>query len=450
MKNTKPKTKLTKYFKTNTERGRQVFMMTLFVSLFALIGVATLLQSRAATGNDLVVTSLTMSPTAPAAGQAVMFTAVVKNQGTTPTTAGTAVGVAFYVDDVRVSWNQTNTSSLIAGGTVTLTANAGTTGATWAATSGPHTIRAVADDANVIPDESNEANNAFSTTLTIGNTGNLYVSPAIQTVNVGTNLTAAIRLNPGSTVDGVEATVTYDQTKLTFVSVSGTGSPFDVELGPQTGGAGTVKVTRGNLGAGVSTDSLIANVVFTAVAGSGTSTLQIAGNATKGGAYTNPSVTNSTITFRTPDTTAPVTAITAPVANAALSMTQAVTATASDATGITKVEFWMDGQLLNTDTTAPYSYSLDTTKYTSAAHSLQTKAYDAAGNVGTSTALSVTIKNFPEDINQDGVVSLLDFSILVSKFGQTGTPTVLGRSDINVDGVVNLQDFSLLVSKFGQ
>lgn len=448
MKKRESKPSIKKYFKTDTTRGRQAFMMALFVSLFALIGVATLLQSRAATGNDLVVTGVTMSPATPAAGQAVTFTAVVKNQGTTPTTAGTAVGVAFYVDNVRVSWNQSNTNSLAAGASVTLAANAGTPGATWTATSGPHTIRAVADDANVVPDESNEANNSFSTTLTIGNTGSLYLSPAAQTVNVGASLTTVIRLTPGVTVDGVEATVTYDQTKLTFVSVNGTGSPFDVELGPQTGGAGTVKITRGNLGTGVSADALVANIVFTAVAGSGTSTLQITGNATKGGAYTNPAVTNSTITFRTPDTIAPVTAITAPAATAALSMTQNVTATATDAVGVTKVEFWMDGQLLSSDTTAPYSYSLDTTKYATGAHTLQTKAYDAAGNVGNSAVVNVTIKNFPEDINQDGTVNLLDFSLLVSKFGQTGTG--IGRSDINQDGIVNLQDFSLLVSKFGQ
>lgn len=425
-----------------------MYVIGLFAALFALIGVATLITSRAAVGNDLVVTSVTASPASPSAGQAVTFTAVVKNQGTTPTTAGTVVGVAFYVDNVKVSWNQSSTNSLAAGASVTLTANAGTSGATWAATTGPHTVKAVADDANVIPDESNEANNSLSTTLTIGNTGNMYITPATQTVNVGTSVSAVVRLNPGTTVDGVEAVVTYDQTKLTFVSVSGTGSPFDVELGPQTGGSGTVTLTRGNLSGGISADSLVATVVFTAVAGSGNTTLQLAGNATKTGAYTNPSVTNATVNFVTPDTTPPTTSITAPAANASLSNTQSISANASDATGVTKVEFYMDGQLLGTDTTSPYNYSLDTTKYASGTHSLQTKAYDAAGNVGTSAAVSVTIKNYPEDINQDGIVNLLDFSLLVAKFGQTGTG--LGRADINADGKVDLRDFSLLASKFGQ
>jgi hypothetical protein len=52
----------------------------------------------------------------------------------------------------------------------------------------------------------------------------------------------------------------------------------------------------------------------------------------------------------------------------------------------------------------------------------------------------------PEDINLDGSVDILDFSLLSAKFGQT---TNLGRADINQDGRVNIIDFSLLAAKFG-
>jgi hypothetical protein len=52
-----------------------------------------------------------------------------------------------------------------------------------------------------------------------------------------------------------------------------------------------------------------------------------------------------------------------------------------------------------------------------------------------------------EDINQDGIVNILDFSLLASKFGQSGTG--IGRTDINQDGIVNILDFSLLAAKFG-
>jgi hypothetical protein len=52
-----------------------------------------------------------------------------------------------------------------------------------------------------------------------------------------------------------------------------------------------------------------------------------------------------------------------------------------------------------------------------------------------------------EDINQDGHVNLLDFSLLAAKFGQSGTN--LGRADINGDAYVNILDFSRLAAKFG-
>ena len=93
------------------------------------------------------------------------------------------------------------------------------------------------------------------------------------------------------------------------------------------------------------------------------------------------------------DTQAPTVSITAPLNGATVSGTVSVTATASDNVGVTKVEFYLDGVLQSTDTTSPYSWSWDTTSATNASHTLTAKAYDAALNVGTSTAVSVTVNN---------------------------------------------------------
>jgi len=93
------------------------------------------------------------------------------------------------------------------------------------------------------------------------------------------------------------------------------------------------------------------------------------------------------------DTTAPTTSITAPANGATVSGTTSVTASASDNVGVTKVEFYLDGALKSTDTTSPYSWSLDTTTATNASHTLTSKAYDAAGNVGTSSTVTVTVSN---------------------------------------------------------
>jgi len=96
----------------------------------------------------------------------------------------------------------------------------------------------------------------------------------------------------------------------------------------------------------------------------------------------------------TGDTIAPTTSITAPADGATVSGTVLVTATASDAVGVTKVELYVDGGLQTpTDTSAPYEWSWNTTGLANGTHTLVTKAYDAANNVGTSATVSVTVAN---------------------------------------------------------
>lgn len=95
----------------------------------------------------------------------------------------------------------------------------------------------------------------------------------------------------------------------------------------------------------------------------------------------------------TTDTQAPTTSITAPAGGATVSGTTSVTASASDNVGVTKVEFYVDGTLKSTDTTSPYSFTWDTTTVANGSHSLVSKAYDAAANVGTSATVTVTVSN---------------------------------------------------------
>jgi hypothetical protein len=93
------------------------------------------------------------------------------------------------------------------------------------------------------------------------------------------------------------------------------------------------------------------------------------------------------------DTTAPTTSITSPASGATVSGTITVSATASDNVGVSKVEFYLDGALRTTDTASPYSWTWDTTTFANSAHTLVTKAYDAAGNVGQSSNVTVTVNN---------------------------------------------------------
>ncbi len=93
------------------------------------------------------------------------------------------------------------------------------------------------------------------------------------------------------------------------------------------------------------------------------------------------------------DTTAPGVSISAPANGATVSGTTTVRATASDNVGVTQVEFYVDGALVHTDSTAPYEFAWDTTTVSSATHSISARAYDAAGNAGTSAGVTVTVSN---------------------------------------------------------
>jgi hypothetical protein len=118
---------------------------------------------------DLVVTQISLSQSSPNPGDAVTFTATVKNQGTGATPAGTTVGVLFSVDGNPVAWSDTFTQAIAAGATVDLSANGGPSGtATWTATSGSHQVVAFVDDINRIPSESDESNNQLSKSFSVG------------------------------------------------------------------------------------------------------------------------------------------------------------------------------------------------------------------------------------------------------------------------------------------
>ena len=95
-----------------------------------------------------------------------------------------------------------------------------------------------------------------------------------------------------------------------------------------------------------------------------------------------------------PDTTAPMAAITSPAGGAVVRASNSLTATAADNVGVVGVQFRLDGAALGAeDTAAPYSVPWNTTTASNGSHSLTAVARDAAGNVTTSAAVTVTVAN---------------------------------------------------------
>ncbi len=115
------------------------------------------------------------------------------------------------------------------------------------------------------------------------------------------------------------------------------------------------------------------------------------------------------------DTTAPTVSLTSPGNGSVISGTANVAASASDNVGVSKVEFFVNGSLRNTDTTNPYAFSLDTTTLTNASHTLTARAYDAAGNVANSN-VTVTVNN-PTASLPDVVVSAVNVTPASPKSG---------------------------------
>ncbi len=90
-----------------------------------------------------------------------------------------------------------------------------------------------------------------------------------------------------------------------------------------------------------------------------------------------------------PDTTAP--AVSASESGSSGSIT--FSATATDNVGVAKVEFHVDGVLKGVDTAAPWSLAFDSTSLSNGSHTLIAKAYDAAGNMGTSAGVAFSVSN---------------------------------------------------------
>jgi hypothetical protein len=89
------------------------------------------------------------------------------------------------------------------------------------------------------------------------------------------------------------------------------------------------------------------------------------------------------------DTTAPVLSITSPGAGATVNGNITVQISASDNIRVTSVDLLIDGQLVGTTTTAPFSIKYNAKNLSNGYHNLQARARDAAGNIGLSAVVTV-------------------------------------------------------------
>jgi len=108
--------------------------------------------------------------------------------------------------------------------------------------------------------------------------GVLFITPATGTFAVNDTVQFQIRANSFTTeVNTVQANLSYPTNRLTFQSISRTGSPFTTAIQEQ-GGSGTVKLGVGILAGYTSGDQLVGTITFTANA-AGTAAITFDGDS---------------------------------------------------------------------------------------------------------------------------------------------------------------------------
>ncbi len=176
-------------------------------------------------------------------------------------------------------------------------------------------------------------------------------------------------------------------------TVSGTAVTVTASAADETGVAG-VRFFVGAMEIGVEDSAAPYQASWnTTTVADGSYTLTAVARDAAGNTRTSDAVTVTVSNGPPPDTAPPSASITSPANGATVSGTITVAASASDNVGVVSVQFFLDGALITTDTSAPYSLSWNTTGAANGPHTLTAVARDAAGNTTTSAGVTVTVAN---------------------------------------------------------
>lgn len=142
------------------------------------------------------------------------------------------------------------------------------------------------------------------------------------------------------------------------------------------------------------------------------------------------------VTFTAPDAQPPSVSLAGPEPGTTVSQTLPLTATASDASGVSAVQFYMNGTPIGTvQQGAPYRINWNTAAVSDGVYTITAAALDGAGNVGTSQALAVTVQNGtiilkPEDTS---------LNINTTNYGKSSTLTTYTWPDKKVANAILLK-----------
>jgi hypothetical protein len=248
--------------------------------------------------------------------------------------------------------------------------------------------------------------------------------------------------NQTATSSPVDVTASADTTPPTVTltpsssSVTAAGNLVLAADATDSGGIAKVEFYRGTTKIGEDTIAPYTLSVPLSSADNGTLQFTVKAFDNAGNTVTSQ-ISSVTVNITPSDTVAP----TVSLASSASSVTTAgpitLTATASDNVGVTKVEFFEGSTKLGEDTSSPYTLSVGLTAADNGARSYTARAFDAANNTKTSSAVAVTV-----NIGTGGDTAAPTVSLVAAPTGFTapGTLTLTATATDNV-GVAKVEFF---------
>jgi peptidoglycan/xylan/chitin deacetylase (PgdA/CDA1 family) len=256
-------------------------------------------------------------------------------------------------------------------------------------------------------------NTSVSVTMTAGDQGGSGVSEIVYTTDGSTP-----SLSNGQTYLGAFSVNTTTTIKLAAVDNAGNVGAVNTQVVQIDAVPPTTSISCNNATCSSTPYASAIQIALNATDAGGSGVAQIryttdgtTPTATTGNAYLAPFTLAATATVRyrafdnagnaettnvrriVIDTTAPTVALTAPTAGSTLAGTTTLTATAADDVAVAQVAFLVDGTVVGTDSTAPYSFDWDSTTVSDGAHAFSARATDTAGNQTTTGDTSASVLN---------------------------------------------------------
>lgn len=210
--------------------------------------------------------------------------------------------------------------------------------------------------------------------------------------NIGTSTTISVTVNNATSTTDTTAPTVSVTAPIGGATVSGT-TTVSVNAADNVGVASNTLFVDGVSTASLGTSSPATFSWNTVPLADGVHTLYAVAADMAGNMATSSAV-NVTVQNTSLDTTAPTVSITSPASGATVYGTTTVSVNAADNIGVAGVSLLLDGTVAGTeDTVSPYSFDWNTAGIINGTHLLAARARDAAGNMATSTSVSVTVSN---------------------------------------------------------